>query len=110
MALLKEIYYEDIPFDVGASQQFATVIFDREEDASTCLITVLKDRKINQFEGHDKYNPSRRRVATCTYVNEEEVEGQDARVIKVCTIQHKGSTLIEVHSVDQEELDYLFGK
>lgn len=107
MALLKEIDFEDIPFEVGASQQFATVIFDREDDAETCFITVLKDGKIKQFEGHDKYNPSRRRVATSVYVKEE---WPDGKVIKICTIQHKGLTLIEVHSVDQDELDYLFGK
>lgn len=107
MTQLKEIEYDNIPFEVNSSQQFATVIFDRGEDDETCSITVLKDGKINQFEGYNEYNPSSRRWATCVYTKEE---WPDGKVIKICTIQHKGSTLIEVHSVDQAELDYLFNR
>ncbi|WP_120799072.1 short-chain dehydrogenase [Thiocapsa rosea] len=105
MAILKEIEYEEIDFEVHSSQQFATVVFDRGEDDEQALITVIKDRKINQFEGNNKYNPSARRRSTCIYAKEE---WEGGRVIKICTIQHKGTTLIEVHSVAQAELDYLF--
>jgi hypothetical protein len=105
MAKLKEIEYEGLDFEVNASQQFATVVFERNEDAEQALITVIRNGKINQFEGNNKYNPSARRWSTCIYVKEE---WEGGKVIKICTIQHKGITLIEVHSVDQDELHYLF--
>ena len=66
MSLLKELSFSDIDFEVSSSQQFATVIFDRREDAEKALITVFKDGKINQFEGDNKYNPSSRRHSSCT--------------------------------------------
>ena len=53
-SLLKKIEFEEIEFDVHSSQQFATVSFDREEDGEKSLITVLKDGRINQFEGDNK--------------------------------------------------------
>lgn len=105
MNQLKELNYDGIDFEVNSSQQFATVLFDRAEDSSETLITVIKDEKVHQFDGDNKYNPSARRHSSCVYVKEEWVGG---KVIKICTIQHKGSTLIELHKVDQEELDYLF--
>jgi len=105
MAILKRIEYEEIDFEVNSSQQFATVVFDRAEDEEEALITVIKGGMINQFKGSNEYNPSIRRRSTCVYV-EEEWEG--GRVIKICTIQHKGITLLEVFSVDQAELEYLF--
>ena len=105
MAILKEIEYEEIDFEVHSSQQFATVVFDRSEDEEQALITIIKDGMINQFKGNNKYNPSARRRSTCIYAKEE---WKDGKVIKICTIQHKGTTLIEVHSVEQAELDYLF--
>lgn len=107
MSLLKELEYEDIDFEEYSSQQFATVVFDRSEDEDLALITVIKDRKINQFEGSNQYNPSARRWSTCVYVKEE---WEGGKVIKICTIQHKGTTLIEIHGVDQQEVDYLFEK
>lgn len=105
MALLKNLEYEEIAFEVNSSQQFATVIFDRGEDEEQPLITIIKGGKINQLSGNNKYNPSARRRSTCVYAKEECDGG---KIIKICTIQHKGTTLVEVHSVDQEELDYLF--
>lgn len=105
MTLLKELEYEEISFEANSSQQFATVVFDRKEDDEKSFITIIKDGRINQFEGSNKYNPSARRRSTCVYTKEE---WDDGDTIKICTIQHKGTTLVEVHSVDQEELDYLF--
>jgi hypothetical protein len=104
MNQLKELNYDDIDFEVNSSQQFATVLFDRPEDSSKTLITVIKDKKVHQFDGDNKYNPSARRHSSCVYVGGE----YDVKVIKICTIQHKGTTSIELYKVDQEELDYLF--
>ena len=106
-SLLKKIEYSDIDFEVHSSQQFATVLFDRVEDEKKTLITILKDGKINQFEGDNRFNPSARRHSSCVYVQEE---CKDGKVIKICTIQHKGTTEIEIHSVSYEEYSYLFGK
>ena len=103
--LLTRIDYEEIDFEVYESQQFATVLFDREEDADTTLITVIKDKKVKQFEGDNKYNPSKRRHSSCVYVREEQ---DPTTVIKICTIQHKGETLLEIHKVPKEELSFLF--
>jgi len=105
MTKLKELDYDDLDFEVNSSQQFATVVFERNEDSETHLITIIKDGKINQFDGNNKYNPSARRRSTCVYTKEE---WDDGDIIKICTIQHKGTTLVEVHDVSQEELDYLF--
>lgn len=105
MALLKELDYEDINFEVTSSQQFATVVFERYEDEQEVLITIIKNGKINQFEGNNLYNPSPRRHSTCVYVKEE---WDDGDIIKICTIQHKGTTRIEVYSVGHEEFEYLF--
>jgi len=105
-SLMKELDYSDLGFAEYSSQQFATVIFDRSEDAKSVSITVLRDGKINQFTGDNRYNPSSRRHASAVYVREE---WPDGKVIKICTIQHKGTTLIEVHAVSNEELAYLFG-
>ncbi len=105
MSVLKEFDFSDIDFEVSSSQQFATVIFERKEDGEKTLITVFKQGKINQFEGDNKYNTSARRHSSCVYVREE---GQPDKTIKICTIQHKGSTFIEVHSVSKDELSYLF--
>lgn len=107
MTLLKKLEYEDVDFEVYSSQQFATIVFDRGEDEECVLITVIKNRKINQFEGDNRYNVSSRRISTCIYAREE-AENEDGKVIKICIIQHKGVTLVEVHSVDKEELNYLF--
>ncbi|CAM3663451.1 hypothetical protein GCM10016272_27230 [Psychrobacter glaciei] len=109
MTLLKKLDYEDVNFEVYSSQQFATVVFDRGEDEESVLITVIENGKINQFEGNNRYNPSSRRISTCIYTREE-AENEDGKVIKICIIQHKGTTLVEVHGVEQQELDYLFKK
>jgi len=105
MTILKVLDYDDLDFDTNSSQQFATVIFERDEDSEASLITIIRDGKINQFEGNNEYNPSARRQSTCVYTKEE---WDDGDVIKICTIQHKGTTLVEVHDVSQDELDYLF--
>ena len=102
--LLKEIGNDDLKFDTSLSQQFATVVFDRGEDDETSLITIVKDGKINQFNGHNKYNPSKRRHSSCVYIKEEDGDN----IIKICTIQHKGNTLLEIHKVTKDELSYLF--
>jgi len=104
--LLKEISTDNLTFDINSSQQFATVMFTRDEDKQVVLITIFKDGKINQLEGNNKYNPSKRRSSSCVYVREE----NDNAVIKICTIQHKGTTLLEIHKVTSDELNYLFGE
>lgn len=105
MSKLKELNFDEIDFEVNSSQQFATVIFDRGEDAEMTDITVIKDGKIHQFKGDNRFNPSARRHSTCVYVTEEWAGGKN---IKICTIQHKGNTLVEIHDVSAEEIDYLF--
>ncbi len=107
MSKLKVLNYDDVDFEGCSSQQFATVLFDRDEDAGQTLITIIKDGKINQFTGDNKYNPSLRRHASCVYIREE---CDNNKTIKICTVQHKGLTLVEVHSVPAEELNYLFEK
>jgi hypothetical protein len=102
--MLKTFQYDEIEFTVGSSQQFATVMFDRADDEETTLITVMKDGKINQLDGDNTFNPSSRRHASCVYVKEE----CGRNIIEICTIQHKGTTLVEVHSVSLEEMFYLF--
>lgn len=106
-SVIAELEYEHlIDFQAYGSQQFATVNFDRNEDSETCLITIFKDGKIIQKDGNNKFNPSRRRHSSCVYVEQEWPGGNR---IKICTIQHKGETLIEIHSVSEEEYLYLFG-
>ncbi len=104
MSLLKTLTYDEIDFECYGSQQFATVSFDRNEDGEKTLITIIKDGKIKQIDGDNKYNRSARRHSSCVYVKEE----CDQKFIKICTIQHKGETLIEIHEVDEEEILYLF--
>lgn len=103
---IKELEFDDIDFEVNSSQQFATVIFERSEDSLVCAITIIQDGKIKQFDGNNTFNPSKRRHSTCVYIKEEDDE--DGRTIKICTIQHKGITLVEIHSVSEDELLYLF--
>ena len=55
MTLLKELEYDEIDFQKYGSQQLATVVFDRDEDGEQSQITILKDGKINQFNGSNKY-------------------------------------------------------
>lgn len=105
MNKLKELKFEEIDFEVNSSQQFATVLFDRSEDSETTLITIFKDGKIKQIDGDNKYNPSARRHSSCVYIKEE---WDDGKTIKICTIQHKGTTLVEIYKVSKEELSYLF--
>jgi len=105
MSKLKELKFDEIGFEVNSSQQFATVIFDRGEDSEKTEITVIRDGKVHQFEGDNRFNPSVRRHSSCVYVKEE---WSDGKAIKICTIQHKGTTLVEIHEVLQEEIDYLF--
>lgn len=101
---LTQLSFDDIDFDVYNSQQFATVIFDRIEDSPETDITVVKDGKIHQFKGDNRFNPSLRRWSSCVYAQEENSD----KVIKICTIQHKGDTRIEIHEVSSDELEYLF--
>lgn len=107
MPILKELELDGIGFSVESSQQFATVVFDRAEDDGECSITIISGGQINQFIGDNRYNPSARRVSTCVYVREE---WDDGDVIKICTIQHKGTTQVEVHSVTTAEMDYIFNR
>jgi len=100
------IEYCDLDFEFCGSQQFATVIFDREEDDEKCRITIVRDGTVRQFTGDNKYNPSLRRRSTCVYVREE----GSYKTIKICTIQHKGNTLVNVLEVPYEERRYLFQK
>ena len=105
MSKLKKLEFEEIDFEVNSSQQFATVLFDRSEDSETTLITIFKDGEIKKIDGDNKYNPSARRHSSCVYIKEEWADG---KTIKICTIQHKGTTLVEVHEVLEEEFSYLF--
>lgn len=103
MSVLKEFQYSEIDFEVYSSKQFATVVFDRIEDSHISTITVIQYGKVSQYEDCNRYNPSDRRTSTCVYVSEEWEEG---KVVKICTIQHKGETLVQVHSVTDEEIKY----
>ena len=103
--LLGEFEINGIDFESNSSQQFATVLFDRTEDSDIASITIIRNGKINQFDGNNDYNPSRRRHSSCVYVKEECSD----KTIKICTIQHKGITLVEIHRVSSDELFYLFG-
>ncbi len=103
--LIKELEFSEIDFEINSSQQFATVLFDRDEDSEKTLITIIKDKKIKQIDGDNIYNPSARRHSSCVYLKEE---WKDGKVVKICTIQHKGTTLMEIHKVSKEELSYLF--
>ena len=103
--LIKELEFSEIGFEINSSQQFATVLFDRDEDSEKTLITIIKDKKIKQIDGDNVYNPSTRRHSSCVYLKEE---WKDGKVVKICTIQHKGTTLMEIHKVSKEELSYLF--
>ncbi|WP_067586484.1 hypothetical protein [Endozoicomonas ascidiicola] len=89
-------------FETTASQQFATVLFDRpEEDSTDCKITVItRDGMVNQFMSNNTHNPSIRRHASCVYVMEE----FNNTFMRICTIQHKGITLLEVEEVFEQEL------
>ena len=49
MSKIKELNYDEIDFQEYSSQQFATVLFDRSEDETEILITIIKDGKINQI-------------------------------------------------------------
>jgi len=80
-------------------------LFDRDEDSEKTLITIIKDKKIKQIDGDNIYNPSARRHSSCVYLEEE---WEDGKVVKICAIQHKGTTLMEIHKVSKEELSYLF--
>jgi hypothetical protein len=104
MILVKEVSLDELDFSISSSQQFATVLFDREQDSNSTLITVLKDGKIKQFDGDNNYNPSLRRHSSCVYVKEECSE----KTIKICTVQHKGTTLVQVFKVSEKELAFLF--
>lgn len=101
------------------SQQFATVTFDRGEDARRCKVTVLIDGIIYTKVSNNKYNTSKRRWSSCVYVAEEfsmvdpetheRLKPHEYRnVVKICTVQHKGYTLVELHPVDADELEFLF--
>jgi hypothetical protein len=96
-------------FEFGSSQTLGTVIFDRSEDSSECQITIIKKGKIikftsNEYNGVNHYNPSRRRTASCVYLKEE----CSNLFVKICTIQHKGNTFVELRTVSQCEILDLF--
>ena len=102
MSLLKEVEYEEgLFFETHSSQQFATVVFDRTEDDEEALITVTKNGKTFKFIGDNTYNPSSRRRATCVYVHQED---NPLQIIKICVVQHKGTTSINIYDVDLREL------
>lgn len=96
---------EGLPFDIYESQQYATVVFDREEDSEKTNISILKDGNVEQFMGNNEYNPSERRHATCIYIREEQNPNNN---IKICIIQHKGITILDVLKVSKKEFKYLF--
>lgn len=99
MSLLKSLEYEKTDFEWYSSQQFATVVFENGQT------TVLRDGLVDEFKYDGEYNPSRDRNSSCVYVKEE---WEDGKVVKICTIQHKGLTMIEIHSVDKKEMDFIF--
>lgn len=96
-------------FEFGSSQTLGTVIFDRDEDSEECQITVIKRGKIiqftsNEYNGVNQYNPSDRRTASCVYLKEE----CSNVFVKICTIQHKGNTFVELRTVSSCEILDLF--
>jgi len=112
MSLLKAVDFDTDEWGVNSCgcQQFATVLFDRREDAEEAKITIITGKGVvNQKMGGNRYNPSSRRHSVCTYIkNESCPESRPTTAIKFCVIQHKGLTLFEIHSVSPEEMDYLF--
>jgi len=99
---------ENFNFCGYSSQQFATVLFDRDEDAKEACITIIYGKgRVYQKIGDNRFNPSYRRHSVCTYVFEE---CDYNKVIKICTVQHKGTTLQAVHTVPAAEMEYLFGE
>ena len=104
MFLKQILNIDDIDFNLYASQQFATVSFDRKEDADIVNITVLKDGKVSTFKGNNQYNISPRRNSSCVYIRQE----YGSKIIKVCTWQHKGITDVKAYKVSREEYNYLF--
>jgi hypothetical protein len=100
--MLEELEFKSIDFEFNSSQQFATVVFDIYHNEFD--ITVLKQGSYDRFKGtlaYEKYNPSSERSSTCVYVREE---NNIERVIKICTIQHKGKTKVQIYNVDKLEL------
>ncbi len=87
------------------SHQFATVSFDRGEDDKDVTITVIHEGKVTQWMGDNTYNTSLRRQSSAVYLKEE---SEDGEVAKLCTIQHKGITYLELHKVSASEYSYLF--
>ena len=91
-------YCEDF-FFLG-SHRFATVIFTGNNEAQ-----IIRNGKF--FSKHDNvggYAPQCNGDSSCDYVYEE---GSN-RVIKICTLQHKGNTSIEILPVSNDELVALF--
>ena len=105
MTKLKDLGSGDVSFEIHSSQQFATVVFQRSEDEEQALITIIRDGLVGQFKGSNKYNPSTRGISTCVYAKEE---GMGGKHFKICTLQHKGHTQVEVHNVEYAELYGLF--
>ena len=58
-------------------------------------------QRFNSDAEYEKYNPSSERSSTCVYVKEENCK---ENVIKICTIQHKGKTNIQIFRVTEDEL------
>ncbi len=98
-------------FDGEGGQHFATVFFDREEDDTKCLITIVSAGVVYQsFIGNNKYNPSPRRISQVTYLINDGYEVLP-QIAKIATVFHKGNIERTLHkNVKQEEMDYLFGK
>lgn len=106
MSIEKEINLDGTSIADNDTHQFATVIFDRDEDNEAVHTTVIVDDGVETFIGTSQYNPSRRRHSTCVYIADE----CTCHVSKVAVIQHKGKTLVEVHRVGTDEITYLASK
>jgi len=105
MKILKDMDYDDVGFEIHSSRQFVTVVFHCSEDGEQTLINAIHNGRVNQFIGGHKHNPSAQGIATCVYVKEE---GPGEKFIRICTFQHKGTTRVEVHSVESADIDDLF--
>lgn len=99
------ITLEDLGDGVYPYHQFATIIFEREEDEEKCLITVASTEGTRTFIGDNSYNPSSRRRGTSIYVRHE---GDSKNFFKITIKQHKGETILDIEEVDKKELLYFF--
>ncbi len=99
-----EFEFDNSYFTFNSSQQFATIVFDICYDKFNITVSTIDSYRRIKSCANDKYqqyNPSSQSSSTCVYVREQD---NDKKVVKICTIQHKGKTLIQIYKVNESEL------